>query len=339
MRKTQKIRKIKKKIYKGGLVSEFFPETKTLALFPVTDVNINNFKRHFLSPKDCVINALQIIGIIEEIPANLMRISSIGYTGFTKEQIEIMFIYLTGRNHDFVETTNREAWTDVITRLLPPGNVVFAGYEGHVFLIGKDLENKIMYIDPQTNPPLCYTHIVDCPINKIISSNPDIKLYLLRRSEEQLDKRQIQIVRREVEKMNKIQGVMHQELAREVERLTTYKEQINKEVTTLVNRHQELAREVERLTTYKEQINEEVTTLVNRRQELASQSMDEDVVFASQSKDEDSDMSGGYNIYNCVKQNNTTKRKSRNKRKRTKRKSRNKRKRTKRKSRNKRKRN
>jgi hypothetical protein len=238
MRKTQKIRKIKKKIYKGGLVSEFLPETYPLAVFPITNENLFSFNREFLSPKDCVINAMQLMGLLQEVPANLMRISSCGSAGFTKEQIEIMFIYLTGQNHDFVETIDREAWSNVITTLLPPGHVVFAGYEGHVFLVGKDLENKIMYIDPQANPALCNTDNKFCPINQIIGNNPHLKLYLLRRSEAFLNEDQKQFIRMEVEKIH--------------------------------------------------------------------------------------NMSGGYNIYNGVKQNNTTKRKSRNKRKKTKRKSRNK---------------
>lgn len=111
---------------------------------------------------DCFINALQLIGFIDEKCGNLMRISSAGRTGFTKEEIEIIYIYLTGNNYDFKPTNNFDEFAKEIESKILPGYAVFAGFEGeyfgnrykHVFLIAKKNDNTIFYIDPQI-PIIC----------------------------------------------------------------------------------------------------------------------------------------------------------------------------------------
>ena len=70
-----KSRRLKKK---GGYhgredVEVAFPTTM-FTQFAITDDSINSFQRVIASPMDCFINALQIIGIINNISANLMRI-------------------------------------------------------------------------------------------------------------------------------------------------------------------------------------------------------------------------------------------------------------------------
>lgn len=171
--------KFSKKIYlkkktrklRGGYGENIgFPLCTELSQFKITDENIENFARHFSSPMDCFINALQIIGFIDEKCGNLMRISSVGRNGFTREEIEIIYIYLTGNNYDFKPTNNFDEFVKEIESKILPGYAVFAGFEDnfrgkiykHVFLIAKKNDNTIFYIDPQI-PTIC--NVNECQNN------------------------------------------------------------------------------------------------------------------------------------------------------------------------------
>lgn len=138
---------------RGGIGREYgFPECNNLSIFPITDENILKFNRTVQSPMDCFINTIELLGIIPSLTANIMRISSAGRTGFTKDEIEKIFILITGCNHDFKGTNSSLEFSEWISRHLPPGHVVFTGYEGdtrHVFLIGRKVNGVIVYIDPQ----------------------------------------------------------------------------------------------------------------------------------------------------------------------------------------------
>jgi hypothetical protein len=160
IKKNRKIRKIKK-IMGGALENNGLPQCTILSQFQITDDNITNFNRTIQAPMDCFINALQIMNILDDKSANIMRISTLGKSGFTKEQIEIIFIYTVGTNFDFKSTNNFIEWATWIKTLLNPGNVVFAGYTGHVFLIGRLLNGTLIYIDPQVNQ-LCNLEDPEC---------------------------------------------------------------------------------------------------------------------------------------------------------------------------------
>jgi len=151
LRKNKKNNKNNKQI--GGLLEEFglLPPVDKLSQFAITDTNLQNFNRTFNAPMDCFISALQLMGILDDISANIMRISTLGVVGFTKAQIEIIFAYKFRKNFDFKSTTNFNEWATWINTLLIPGNVVFAGYTGHVFLIGRMLNGTLIYIEPQLN--------------------------------------------------------------------------------------------------------------------------------------------------------------------------------------------
>jgi len=157
-----KSRRFKKK---GGYhdrvdVEAAFPTT-TFTQFAITDDNINGFQRVIASPMDCFINAMQIIGIINNISANLMRISSAGVTGFSKEQIESIFLLVLRRNVEFKSSANFHEFSSTIHSRLWPGYVCFCGYSGHVFLIGRKADGTIIYIDPQVNQ-LCNLDDLTC---------------------------------------------------------------------------------------------------------------------------------------------------------------------------------
>jgi len=150
--KTNKTKKTTKhKIVRNVRIKNSFPECNILSQFKISDENIMNFKRYLKSPMDCVINALQLMGVLDTISSNMLRISCVGTSGFEKEQIEKIFILYGGVNFEFKSTKDFNEFASIIENQLLPGNVVFAGYTGHVFIIGRYLNGQLVYIDPQLN--------------------------------------------------------------------------------------------------------------------------------------------------------------------------------------------
>jgi len=186
-------RKTRKMKMKGGVGEEYgLPPCVKLTYFRITDDQINAFKTVVKSPMDCFINAPQILNIVNNVTADIMRISTAGKTGFTQEEIEKIFIILSGYNHDFKGTTNSNDFSIFIANNLPPGNVVFAGHEGqskHVYLIGRNFNGTIVYIDPQRGT-ICDLSLKDC--QDFISNNKIFRLMF--HSEYKLTLEQLQIL-------------------------------------------------------------------------------------------------------------------------------------------------
>lgn len=156
--KTNKInkinnKKIKKYVKKGGWGEHLgFPPCLVLGQFLMTDESLYSFKRDFSSPTDCFINALQLIGILDSKTSNILRITSKARDGgFTADEIELIFMYATLKNCKFMSTGIWSEFETIINQILLPGNVTFAGFTGHVFLIGRDNLGTLVYIDPQIN--------------------------------------------------------------------------------------------------------------------------------------------------------------------------------------------
>jgi hypothetical protein len=191
--KTRKVRKLKKREkivlhVKGGIGEHLgLPECTLLSQFQMSDENITGFKRFIHSPMDCFINALQLFGLLDSLNANLLRISSAGRTGFSKEEIEMIFILFKGNNFDFKSTNNYNEFSQSIVSLLHPGYAVFAGYTGHVFIIARTSNNAIIYIDPQI-PVICDLSISEC---ETLIQTPDNIYYLLFNSQQLLTTDQI----------------------------------------------------------------------------------------------------------------------------------------------------
>jgi len=188
------------KIYKGGIGEERgFPQCTSLSQFKMTNESITKFGRHFQSPNDCFINALELFGILDVKSANLMRISSAGQSGFSKSQIEIIFIYILGNNFDFKPTNNYDEFASWIHTLLHPGFAVLGGYKGHVFLIAKLADNTIIYIDPQIPPNGIICDVRQCE-NQYLKNSPK-PWYLLFNSVEKLSNIQQQQIVQYVERL------------------------------------------------------------------------------------------------------------------------------------------
>lgn len=156
----------------------------------ISDQNFCNFKRFLNSPMDCFVNAMQIMGMLNTNAANLLRISCVGVSGFSQEQIASIFILYTNFFFLFREMAGWDAFGQQIMKI-SPGYVTLGGYHkngtGHVFLIGKTTQNKMIYIDPQIqNNTLCFLHEAQC---ENLIKNMD-KYYLLYRNDIQLTPQQ-----------------------------------------------------------------------------------------------------------------------------------------------------
>jgi len=128
-RKRKSLKKLPSKL-RGGIGEERgLPPCNILAQFGIQDNFITEFKRVVPKPSDCFINALQLAGLIDSLNANIMRVSSAGSTGFTKEAIEKIFILIKNYNFDFKSTKNFGVFIKIIRERLMPGNAVFAGYD------------------------------------------------------------------------------------------------------------------------------------------------------------------------------------------------------------------
>jgi len=153
---------------------DVLPECNILSQFAISDQNITEFKRYVKKPMDCVINTLQIFGILDNISANIIRISCVGENGFTTEQIEKIFILVLGNKFHYKSITNYDDFVRIIEETLSPGYGVFAGYAdtyGHVFIIARRLDGVIMMIDPQSN--------MICEINNCQNKIPRETTYFL----------------------------------------------------------------------------------------------------------------------------------------------------------------
>lgn len=163
---------IKPKVVKGTLRQKNLKliRERNLSQFTMTDENIKNFKRFVKSPRDCFINAMQLMGMIDVFSANILRISFAGELGFKKEQIELIFTLKTSKPFKFYQM-NYENFSDTIKNTLEAGKVVFAGFTGHVFLIGKTYNGDILCIDPQTEIGICNLSDENC--EKLIQNKGD----------------------------------------------------------------------------------------------------------------------------------------------------------------------
>ena len=169
-----------RKYQRGGLTIENspLPTCDILAGFQVDKTHMTGFVRMINSPMDCVINALQIIGLIDMHSANIMRISNLGIQGFQKIQIELIFILYFRKNFSFMPTHSWKEFTQTIETNLQNNQVAFGGYTGHVFVLARHDDGNIFYIDPQLHK---YCNVKDDECANLFFQNQDT-WYLLHHS-------------------------------------------------------------------------------------------------------------------------------------------------------------
>ncbi len=167
-----------------------------MSQFKMSDENINNFHTMIdpkLSSMDCFINAMQLIGVFDDFISNVLRLTYVGSYGVEKEQVEKIFMYynmsVNFNNtpyYEFREDLDYDTFTKNIREKLVKGYVILAGYEittptgmksKHIFLIGRNLDDKILFLDPQKNM-ICDLTQNEC-LKNITGSNEDDKKYCI----------------------------------------------------------------------------------------------------------------------------------------------------------------
>ena len=124
----------------------------TIRVFQITSDNIDNFRRSFARPMDCLINALQLLGLVDSVEALNLRIQY-GNVGFQQQEIVNYFNNYYNLFHCFSSYDNLQNILYVISQL-PIGlgilcGVQFHSGEKHVFITAKDLNGNILVLDPQ----------------------------------------------------------------------------------------------------------------------------------------------------------------------------------------------
>jgi len=144
-------------------------ETPFMAAFPMSDSQLDGFKRHVAHSSDCVINAMQLLGLIDERTGDLMRITAMPLSGFHQQQIEKLMERTTGYKYDYRSSSSYQDFYAAATQL-EAGRAIFCGIKrsngtSHAFIIGRGLNGTLYFIDPQIpiicdiNDPSCSAHI------------------------------------------------------------------------------------------------------------------------------------------------------------------------------------
>lgn len=123
--------------------------------FKISDEDLMKFFKLVNKRNDCVINALQLIGILDRLNADLMRIA-VGDIGLNADQIRDTFsLVVPTKAWRFLRYTDVKDLASFTQFYMKPGHVIFCGFEDeytkHVFLVGKTMSGNVLYIDPQIN--------------------------------------------------------------------------------------------------------------------------------------------------------------------------------------------
>lgn len=167
-------------------------ETPFMAAFPMSDSQLDGFKRHVPHSSDCVINAMQLLGLIDERTGDLMRITAMPLRGFHQQQIEKLMERTTGYKYDFRSKSSYEDFFAAATQL-EAGRAIFCGIKrsngpSHVFIIGRGLNRTLYFIDPQI-PIICDINDPSCSIH--IRENVT-EWFILFRSDQELSRVQLE---------------------------------------------------------------------------------------------------------------------------------------------------
>ena len=122
-------------------------------------IRLEYYLRINSDPNDCVINAMQLLGLLSNIESGLLRIELKCWSerngGLPLSVILSMFktIY-PFYNFDFIKSNNPDHFVDYLTRIMPNNSISFCGISRkngscHVFLVIKS-SNQIYIVDPQT---------------------------------------------------------------------------------------------------------------------------------------------------------------------------------------------
>lgn len=151
-----------KMVRKKNRTSDTNSRRYTIAQFPFGEGNISSFGRNKPRPRDCTINAMEMLNLIDQKNADLMRIM-VGDTGLTETILKDCLTYLCGDYGWKLENyTNIDTLEKIINEDLETNHAIFCGYDdAHVFLIAKNHNNEIFVIDPQLKTKYYMCDITD----------------------------------------------------------------------------------------------------------------------------------------------------------------------------------
>jgi len=126
--------------------------------FPISDQMLLGFRRSVPKAKDCVINALELCGVIDASAADVLRIL-VGDVGVNFHQIGEIFTATSGVCHVFktypVNLPECRSDVEAIVEGLKKSSMLFAGFTvqevSHIVVVARTLNGGFVYIDPQ-NP-------------------------------------------------------------------------------------------------------------------------------------------------------------------------------------------
>lgn len=128
-----------------------------IATFKMDDRYIQKFKRYNKQNKDCVINALELIQLLNPREASIIRVL-VGCKGIKGPEIIQLFNTLCPKYRWYFNSyKNMFILNNYVFNKLERNKVMFCGYYakpgsgGHVFLIGKDNKGIPKYLEPQKN--------------------------------------------------------------------------------------------------------------------------------------------------------------------------------------------
>jgi hypothetical protein len=138
-----------------------------IAQFNFSNDSITNFKRWVKKPRDCVLNTMELLGILDSHTADIARII-IGDIGVEIRHIEqICELVYPEYKCNFYKFTNLKTLTDFTSKQMEYSNAIFCGYQGHAFVVAKYDNGNVYYIDPQINTICnlddknCFKHIAN----------------------------------------------------------------------------------------------------------------------------------------------------------------------------------
>lgn len=143
-----------------------------LSHFQITDDNITTMRRYLAKPRDCVINSMELMNIVDSRTSAIMRIL-IGDIGITIDQaLAILeFVYVRPFRKYHIEIKNLHILFDILNNdiIFPRTRAIFAALiysngDGHMITIGKSLNGELVYLDPQ-NPNTCDLNLFECKLS------------------------------------------------------------------------------------------------------------------------------------------------------------------------------
>jgi FtsZ-binding cell division protein ZapB len=180
---------------------------------------------------------MQLLQILNNQSANIMRVSTAGSMGFTDFEMEAILSCSLLYNFQYYQYTIYDEWKMLISTL-QPNHVILAGYtkdngSEHVFLIGCQHNRNIVYIDFQ-NPEGSIVNYNDGYFNRFV------RWKLLFRSYEQLQPEQLQDIISIIPEYKQIEVNTHDELQQQYDDLKEEYDDLRQEYGELQQQYHEL---------------------------------------------------------------------------------------------------